>query len=142
MRFLGLIVICFGLVHAEDPILGVVRGIKCQGCIPDSVLLSIHDPIDGRELEVTIKDSLYNRILTALPGRQLRAKPEGCFYWMVKVKAVKTKQAIENPNKASKPNNIDMVNSSEPKNAANDSMAFTVKESACIPFASRSLGVR
>jgi len=85
----------FGIVlashsaHAEDPLLGEIRVIKCVGCEPGKVTLVIHDPIDVRDFDVTIQDADYSKIVTPLPGKRVFDRGDGCFYWDETPKAPK-----------------------------------------------------
>ncbi len=84
------------LVRAEDPLLGVIRAIKCVGCIPDKVTLVIHDPIEVRDFDITIPNSDYEKIVTPLAGKQVYDQGNGCFYWN---EAPKTKKPeVKAPN--------------------------------------------
>lgn len=71
--------------HAEDPLLGRIKLIKCVGCDPGAVNLILHDPIDVRDFEVQIKEADYQKIVTPLAGKTVYDK-EGCFYWMERPK--------------------------------------------------------
>jgi|GEM_PF-4322186 len=69
--------------HAEDPVLGTVKGIQCLNCVKDSVSLVLFDPFENRNREIRVANRDYNRILTPLTGKQLHIKATGCFYWLV-----------------------------------------------------------
>ncbi|HKP96198.1 MAG TPA: hypothetical protein VJ385_10610 [Fibrobacteria bacterium] len=74
--------------RAEDPLLGLIKVIKCVGCDPGAVNLVVHDPIDVRDFEVQIKEADYQKIVTPLAGKTVYDK-EGCFYWMEPPKSPK-----------------------------------------------------
>lgn len=76
-------------VKAEDPLLGIIKAIKCVGCDSGKVTLVIHDPIDVRDFEVSIPDADYFKIVTPLPGKRVFDHGDGCFYWDVTSKAAK-----------------------------------------------------
>jgi hypothetical protein len=127
------ILLTFGFVslsQAEDPLLGIVRGIKCLNCVKDSVVLLVDDPIEGQELEVMVPTLDYNKILTSLQGRHLHMKPEGCFYWIEKSK---------NPISKSGSAGVTVADSLSLKNQA--LTASEGKESKCIPYRSQSKGI-
>ena len=67
--------------HAEDPLLGIIKAIKCVGCDAGKVILIVHDPIDVRDFEVSIPDGDYFKIVTPLPGKKVYDRGDGCFYW-------------------------------------------------------------
>ena len=77
-----------GPAHAEDPLLGQIKVIKCVGCDPGAVNLVVHDPIDVRDFEVQIKEADYQKIITPLAGKTVYDK-NGCFYWMDAPKGAK-----------------------------------------------------
>jgi hypothetical protein len=83
--------------HAEDPLLGRIKVIKCVGCDPGAVNLVLHDPIDVVDFEVQIKESDYQKVVTPLAGKTVYEK-DGCFYWMDLPKPVKP--AVPDPAKA------------------------------------------
>ena len=84
--------------HAEDPLLGRIKLIKCVGCDPGAVNLILHDPIDVRDFEVQIKEADYQKIVTPLAGKTVYDK-EGCFYWMERPKPAPKDAAKEAPAK-------------------------------------------
>ncbi len=146
-----------GPAKAEDPLLGIVRAVKCLNCVPDSVVLLVDDPIEQKEIEVTVPSRDYNKIMVSLQGRSLHTRDEACFYWVEKLKvpaavtsyptaatsdAKPTKPAT--PAKTSKSGNS--ADSNSPAMAAlppsdSDKAKFTTKESACIPYHAKSQGV-
>lgn len=141
------------MAHAEDPLLGIVRGIKCLNCVADSVVLLVDDPIEQQEIEVTIPSRDYNKIMVPLQGKSLHTRDEGCFYWVEKLKnpsplpangpqGAATQANAAKPAKARKPGNSPESSvPGTPAPPAADSAQVTTKESACIPFHAKSRGV-
>jgi hypothetical protein len=138
------------VIHAEDPLLGVVRALKCVNCVPDSVVFLVDDPIDGQQIEVKIPSREFNKILTSLQGKRLFTKPDsGCFYWQEKLKAPKsttestpgsTKEVPKGSAKTSgKGSGKDSLQTSGAQAGATDGNLY--KSSACIPFSAEFKGV-
>jgi hypothetical protein len=116
---------CLGLLglvsipHAEDPLLGVVRALKCVNCVPDSVVFLVDDP---------------NKILTSLQGKRLFNKPDsGCFYWQEKLKAPKADKVTE---KAATKDTLKAAGAQASTNAEN-----LYKTSVCVPYSAEFKGV-
>lgn len=82
--------------RAEDPLLGRIKTIQCVGCIPGSVDLVVHDPIDVRDFQVRIQESDYQKIITPLAGKTVYDK-SGCFYWMDAPKAAPKPAVVPAP---------------------------------------------
>lgn len=133
-------------IHAEDPLLGVVRALKCVNCVPDSVVFLVDDPIDGQQIEVKIPSREFNKILTSLQGKRLFTKPDsGCFYWQEKLKAPKsttesTKEATkESAKESGKGSGKDSLQTPGAQAGATDGNLY--KSSACIPYSAEFKGV-
>jgi hypothetical protein len=131
---------CLGLLglvsipHAEDPLLGVVRALKCVNCVPDSVVFLVDDPIDGQQIEVKIPTREFNKILTSLQGKRLFNKPDsGCFYWQEKLKAPKADKVTE---KAATKDTLKAAGAQASTNAEN-----LYKTSVCVPYSAEFKGV-
>lgn len=108
-------------IHAEDPLLGIIKAIKCVGCDSGKVTLVIHDPIDVREFEVSIPEADYFKIVTPLPGKRIFDHGDGCFYWDETPKMVK-----KDTNKAmAKALGTDLENGLTKKSPAVDSSSMT-----------------
>lgn len=106
-------------VHAEDPLLGQIKVIKCVGCDPGAVNLIVHDPIDVRDFEVQIKESDYQKIVTPLPGKTVYDK-EGCFYWMDLPKGAKPPVSKEPAKDGAKASGKDAESKSAKKTGKQD----------------------
>ncbi len=130
-----------GAARAEDPLLGIIKAIKCVGCQPGTVTLVVHDPIDVRDFEVQIQDADYSKIVTPLPGKRVFDRA-GCFYWY-DISKVEKKPAdsIQKPVKNSKKNisqksapTIAPADSSGKAETNDTGIPENAKESRCLPF--------
>lgn len=124
----------------EDPLLGVVRALKCVNCVRDSVVFLVDDPIDGQVIEVKIPSREYNKVLTSLQGKRLFNKPDsGCFYWREKVKpAAKDttqKQAVK------KTTSQPVSDAKAAQAAALPADSAVYKVGPCLPYSAQYKGI-
>jgi hypothetical protein len=123
---------------ADDPLLGIVRAVKCLNCVADSVVLQVDDPIENQEIEVRVPAREYNKILTSLGGRTLYMKPDqACFYWQIKVKKTDSTQTLTAAQSTKEKGGTGKVGLADTSATTQP----TFKESNCIPYTAKSLGV-
>lgn len=78
---------------AEDPYLGIIKGVKCVNCVPDSISLALLDPLNGTEVELMIPAKEYNALITPLPGKRIYDKDGSCFYWVIEPRSKEEEEA-------------------------------------------------
>lgn len=85
-----LLVLTGPTLHAaegEDPVLGIIRDIKCVQCKPGLITLTVYDAVERRTFDIDMRTEDYNRISRSLRGVPVRQRDNSCFYWRERLPA-------------------------------------------------------